>query len=153
MVQVGSWSRVLFSTPHPGPLPVRGGEGEAFAWFAWFAVSFASPRLGDFALNRISVHPPCSRLSRQVSVNQRFPPSLAPARRERFCVPCVLLRQFLSRDWRGSRFTSSGFATFSPSDAEKECLAGADFISSSHQDGSHYTDCRSGNHFSQSQHH
>jgi len=33
------------STPHPGPLPVRGGEGEAFAWFAWFVVSFATPRL------------------------------------------------------------------------------------------------------------
>jgi hypothetical protein len=40
-----------------------------------------------------------------------------------FCLPCVLLRQFISRGSCVLRFTSSGFATFSPSDAEKECLA------------------------------
>src|SRR5439155_1898848 len=45
-----------FSTPHPGPLPVRGGEGEAFGWSVWFAISVATPRLCVFALNRISIH-------------------------------------------------------------------------------------------------
>jgi len=43
------------STPH-GPFPIRGGQGEAFVWSAWFAVSFASPHLGVFASLRLN-HP------------------------------------------------------------------------------------------------
>ena len=31
-------SKFFVSTPHPTPLPVRGGEGEEFAYFARFAV-------------------------------------------------------------------------------------------------------------------
>ena len=58
------------ATPHPGPLPVRGGEGEAFACLVWFAVSFATLRLGVFALKRTSIY------QRQSAVNQFAFPAL-----------------------------------------------------------------------------
>src|ERR1017187_8480797 len=32
----------FISAPHPGLFPGRGGEGEAFTWFVWFAVEIKS---------------------------------------------------------------------------------------------------------------
>jgi hypothetical protein len=43
---IGRW---IDSTPHPNPLPARGGEGTAFAWSIYFAVEipFSAPKSVD----------------------------------------------------------------------------------------------------------
>lgn len=65
-------------------------EPEAFARLAWFTVFFATLRLCDFALiPRGDVH-----LIRPATTFSH------PMRRRNFCVPCVLLRRFISRGFR-----------------------------------------------------
>jgi len=50
------------ATPHPGPLPVRGGEGEAFVWFVWFAVHLIRPVafFGSTHLTPALIRPPAT---------------------------------------------------------------------------------------------